>query len=79
MVKRQNRKLNQQYGTTDEGFAELPRQGNNVLIARALHTRDRGGCSFCFPHGIETPNAKCKKNRRSWKNHRPTQYHGMNR
>ena len=67
-------RLARAFGTNDEGLPNLPRRISGVAVARLIHTDDRGGCSFCFPHGSETTNSKFKTNRRSWKNHRKTQY-----
>lgn len=69
-----SRVLARAYGLTDEGLIDLPQKGSNVRIARVLHTRDRGGCPFCFAHGIESTNSTYHKNRRSWKHHRRKQY-----
>ena len=55
-------------------LADLPRKVSNVRIARLVFFRTRGGCTYCFPHGPETTNSTRKKNRRSWKHHRESQY-----
>ncbi|NJB83130.1 phosphate ABC transporter substrate-binding protein [Wenyingzhuangia aestuarii] len=33
-----------------------------------------GGCSCCFPHGIDTRNSTRNKNKRNWKNSRLKQW-----
>ena len=71
---RHSRELAHAFGFTDEGVVDLPRKCSNVRIARIMHTRDRGGCSICFPHSLETSNSTRAKNRRSWKLHRSQQY-----
>ena len=65
-----NNKLKSAFGTNRYGLADLPSKVSNVKVARIKHTEDRGGCSFCFPHGPETTNATSSKKRRNWKNHR---------
>jgi len=62
------------FGIGEYGELLLSGKISNVALARIEHAADRGGCTRCFPHGVETTNATCKKNRRSWKNHRKTQY-----
>jgi len=62
------------FGVDENGLLLLPHGIGNVTLARIEHAADRGGCTRCFPHGFETSNATSKKNRRSWKNHRKTQY-----
>lgn len=62
------------FGIDEYGQLLLSGKVSNVTLARIEHAADRGGCTYCFPHGLETDNATCKKNRRSWKNHRKTQY-----
>jgi len=69
-------RLRKIFGVDEYGFPDIPKRISNVLIARIIHHEERGGCSICFPHGIDTTNATWKKNRQSWKNHRRTQYHG---
>jgi len=62
------------FGVGEDGQILIPLKISNVVLARIEHAADRGGCTRCFPHGVETTNATCKKNRRSWKNDRKTQY-----
>lgn|GEM_PF-469029 len=62
------------FGVDEQGWPLLPAKISNVILARLEHAADRGGCGYCFPHRFETTNATCKKNRRSWKNYRKTQY-----
>lgn len=52
---------------------DLPVKFGNVRISRIVNGEDRG-CSFCFPHGIETSNATWRKKKRSWKYQRRKQY-----
>lgn len=61
------------WGMTDEGFPDTPTKISNVRLARIAHGGEQG-CAFCFPHGSETRNSTRRKNRRSWKHHRPTRY-----
>ena len=62
------------FGREEGGVPEaLPRIGG-ARLARLLHARERGGCSRCFPHGVETTNATSHKNTRSWKHRRATRF-----
>jgi len=69
-----NQKLRQVFSTNTQGIADMPEKISGVRVARILHTDERGGCSFCFPHGPETTNAAQKNKRRSWKNHRKNRW-----
>ena len=62
------------FGVGELGEILFPPQMSNVRLSRLEHAREMGGCSHCYPHGWETSNATCSKNRRSWKYHRRTQY-----
>jgi len=44
----------------------------SAAAARIDHVHERGGCSLCFPHGIETTNSTAGKNERNWKRSRKT-------
>jgi len=61
------------FGTTEEGFVDLPSKFSNVKICR-VENGVVAGCAVCFPHGPETVNASVKKNRRSWKSNRNAQH-----
>lgn len=65
--------LGRRVGYDEYGLVDLPTCYSNVRLAR-IFADARGECSFCFPHGPEAPNATWKKNFRSWKHHRRTQY-----
>jgi len=67
MSERHQHRLRRRFGE------ELPRKIGNVQVSRAINGSIQG-CEFCFPHGLETRNATVRKNRRSWKKHRRTQY-----
>ncbi len=60
------------FGTDEIGEICCPPKIGNVKLARLKH--EKRECSFCFPHGWETSNATIRKNRRSWKHTRKTQY-----
>jgi hypothetical protein len=66
-------KIKKVLGKTAEGLEDTPRKISNVKLSRIEHGEARG-CSFCFPHGIETDNSATRKTRRSWKNNRKTKY-----
>lgn len=56
------------------GDGALPAKMGSTAAARIDHVHERGGCSFCFPHGPETTNPTAAKNERSWKQSRKTPY-----
>ena len=62
------------FGSTAEGLPDTPQKMSNVKLSRLENANEQGGCSFCFPHGIETTNSTSGKKRRSWKNNRKTKY-----
>jgi hypothetical protein len=66
-------KVKKVMGTTPEDVPDTPRKMSNVKLARLAHADERD-CSWCFPPGWETSNSTMSKNRRSWKNHRKTQF-----
>jgi hypothetical protein len=66
--------LSTAFGRNEWGLPDLPSRIGSIRVARLLHARERGGCSFCFPHGYETTNSTASKNGRSWKGHRVTRY-----
>lgn len=61
------------FGLNEFGYLDVPRKMSNVKIER-LELGELMGCSWCFPHGFETTNASCFKNRKSWKFYRKKQY-----
>lgn len=65
--------LGSAFGANEAGLADLPTKMSNRRVSRLVFTGDRGGCSFCFPHGFETTNSTAGKNRRSWKHNRAHQ------
>lgn len=75
-MKKENRnsRLKSALGSDDGDIIDLPLKMSNVKISRILHTPETGGCSFCFPHGIESTNSKYLKKQRSWKTHRKNKY-----
>lgn len=66
--------LRRAFGVDDDGFSAIPPKFGNVAVARLVWASEKGGCTYCFPHGPETTNATCKKHRRSWKLYRRKQY-----
>ncbi len=67
------KKYRKAFGLNEFGIIDLPNKYSNVRISRIIHG-DRMGCSYCFPHGIETINSKYNSPNRNWKTHRLTQY-----
>ncbi len=61
------------FGLDEFGQIDVPKKISNVRIARLL-VGNAMGCSYCFPHGIETSNATANKNKRSWKLKRKTKW-----
>jgi hypothetical protein len=68
------KRLKRSFGWDDLGVVALPPKISNVKLSRIEHAKDRGGCTICYPHGVETTNATAKKNKRTWKLYRHTQY-----
>jgi hypothetical protein len=75
---RKNRKeLIDAFGKCDDGFIDLPKKYSGTQISRLL-IGEIMGCSYCFPHGIETSNAHYFKRQRNWKKYRKHQYKIVN-
>ena len=66
--------LRKAFGVEESGVICLPVKVSNVKLSRIEHAGERGGCTWCYPHGMETTNSTCAKNRRSWKHYRKAQY-----
>lgn len=65
--------LRKAFGINEFEMIDYPVKISNVKVARILHGENRG-CSYCFPHGFETNNAKYLKYQRNWKKYRKNQY-----
>lgn len=61
------------FGLDEFNQLMVPVKYSNVMLSRIEHTRDTGGCPFCFPHGMETTNSKFTKDLRCWKRYRTHQ------
>ena len=57
----------------DTGFVDIPTKFSNVQLSR-IKNGELMGCSFCFPHGVETINNKWTQDLRCWKRYRKFQY-----
>lgn len=68
------RKLKNAFGADEYGFPMIPKKYSNVKISRLLKTDDVGGCTWCFPHGIELKNSAASKIQKNWKSYRKKQY-----
>lgn len=68
------KKLRAAFGEDDYGFAMYPVKISNIKVSRFWNYEDRGGCPYCFPHGIECTNAT-PWSKRNWKYYRSHQYH----
>ena len=62
------------FGIDEYGFINLPIKISNIKISRIMFCDDRGGCPYCFPHGIETNNSHWKNKQRNWKSNRKTKW-----
>ncbi len=74
MCSKKDYRLKKVFGVDEYGQAVLPVKISNIQISRIFNAEKRGGCTICFPHGVETSNSSLKKNRRSWKYKRNHQY-----
>jgi hypothetical protein len=61
------------FGRNEFGIIDLPIKFSNVQMSRLL-LGEIMGCSYCFPHGIETSNSTYSNKQRSWKKHRKTKW-----
>lgn len=70
------KKLKKAFGLNEIRIIDFPKKISNVKISRIYNTDKTGGCSFCFPHGIDTNNSKISKYRNNvnWKSYRKTQW-----
>lgn len=66
------------YGRNEAGLPDLPAKLGSARLSRLAHGR-ASGCSYCFPHGWETRNARWYKVQRSWKRYRAVQYREIDR
>lgn len=63
------------FGIDDLGIIDIPIKFSNVKISRMHNVEKVGGCTYCFPHGIECTNAtEDKRHNRNWKRYRKTQW-----
>ncbi len=57
------------------GIADISMKIGNRRISRIHNFMKMGGCSYCFPHGIECINSTASKRRnRNWKLYRMRQW-----
>ena len=67
------KKLIDAFGVNEYGIINIPIKYSNIQIGRLLYGEIMG-CSFCFPHGIETSNSKYTNHQRNWKQYRRQQW-----
>ena len=67
------KRLVKYFGQDEYGYVDLPPRFSNVRMSR-IFVGNEMGCSFCFPHGIETINARNTKLQRNWKKQRKHQW-----
>lgn len=68
------KQLKKAFGINEYGMPDIPVRFSGVKISRITKVNKVGGCSFCFPHGIDLINSRDSKFQRSWKKHRKNQY-----
>ncbi len=61
------------FGVNEYDLEEIPVKISGTTISRLLIGQSMG-CSYCFPHGIETYNSKFHNRTRNWKKHRKHQW-----
>jgi hypothetical protein len=75
MIK-QRAQLQHKFGLNEYGFPDIPKKMSGIQISRLL-IGEYMGCSYCFPHGMETINSRCHKDSKNWKRFHKTQYKVM--
>ena len=61
-----NRIFYKKYGKNEYGFSDIPIKVSNIKISRfRILAKDSSICTYCFPHGIETPNSHYKNRQRN--------------
>lgn len=68
------KKFKKAFGVNQVGFIDFPSKFSNTKISRIQNSDRRGGCTWCFPHGIDTSNSKQSKLTRNWKSYRNFQW-----
>ncbi len=68
------KKLKKAFGLNQSGFVDFPSKFSNTKISRIQNSDNRGGCTWCFPHGIDTSNSKISKLTKNWKSYRSFQW-----
>ncbi len=68
------KKLKKAFGLNQFELIDFPKKFSNIKISRIQNSDKRGGCSWCFPHGIDTTNSKESKFTRNWKAYRLKQW-----
>jgi hypothetical protein len=68
------RRQRRRFGAGDLGTTGGPGALGSRAAARIDHCRERGGCSWCFPHGPETTNSTQASSARTWKRRRQARY-----
>ena len=61
------------FGKNEFGLVNFPIKISNTQISRLL-VGEIMGCSYCFPHGMETTNSVYGKYQRNWKKYRKTKW-----
>lgn len=70
------KKLKRIFGLNQYEMIDFPKTFSNVRISRIVNGNAMG-CSYCFPHGIETINSKYDNPTKNWKRYRKTQYRSV--
>ena len=66
---RKETRLKKAFGKNEDGLADLPKKISGTKISRIVIGED-SGCSWCFPHGLETINSNILNRQRCWKRQR---------
>ena len=72
------KRLTKRFGKDEYGFALIPTKFSNVKISRFENVDKVGGCTYCFPHGIELTNSTYENLQKNWKRFRHKQF-GINK
>jgi hypothetical protein len=72
VLMRRKKQLGKAFGLIEDGkLIDYPRKISNVKISRMVNFT---GCSYCFPHGLETYNSTIANRQRNWKRFRKWQW-----
>ncbi|MBL0741432.1 hypothetical protein [Chryseolinea lacunae] len=73
---KKQKQMRDAFGVNEFGLVDLPIKISNVRVARIAYGDERG-CSYCFPHGCETSNAKIDNCQKNWKRFRKSKWKAL--